>query len=92
MNSAGKKPLWPWIVAVLIGLPVLYVASFGPACQMTDRGFIPRAFTITLYRPLRAFLVNCCPDSICHAICDYGMEEFDRGGVPTAVDIIFGSR
>jgi hypothetical protein len=29
--SDKRKALWPWIVALLIGLPVLYVASFGPA-------------------------------------------------------------
>src|SRR5258708_2397178 len=32
MSDDRKKPIWPWIVALLIGLPVLYVASFGPAC------------------------------------------------------------
>ncbi len=32
MSDDRKKPVWPWIVALLIGLPVLYVASFGPAC------------------------------------------------------------
>jgi hypothetical protein len=32
MSDDRKKPLWPWIVALLIGLPVFYVASFGPAC------------------------------------------------------------
>jgi hypothetical protein len=32
MSDERKKPLWPWIVALLIGLPVMYVASFGPAC------------------------------------------------------------
>jgi hypothetical protein len=30
--SDRNKPLWPWIAALLIGLPMLYVASFGPAC------------------------------------------------------------
>jgi hypothetical protein len=34
MSEDGKKPLWPWIAALLIGLPVLYVASFGPACWL----------------------------------------------------------
>jgi hypothetical protein len=33
--SDERKPLWPWIVVLLIGLPVLYVASFGPACWVT---------------------------------------------------------
>jgi hypothetical protein len=30
-----RKPVWTWIAALLIGLPVLYVASFGPACWAT---------------------------------------------------------
>src|SRR5262245_62007332 len=30
--SEQRKSLWPWIVALLIGLPVLYLASFGPVC------------------------------------------------------------
>jgi hypothetical protein len=30
MSDDRKKPLWPWIVAVLIGLPVLYFLSSGP--------------------------------------------------------------
>src|SRR5262245_17890495 len=32
MSDERKKPLWQWIVALLIGFPILYVASFGPAC------------------------------------------------------------
>jgi hypothetical protein len=33
MSEERKRAgVWPWIVALLIGLPVLYVASFGPAC------------------------------------------------------------
>jgi hypothetical protein len=46
--------VWPWIAALLIGLPVLYVASFGPACWTTSRmnrgaGLIP-----LFYRPVVA--------------------------------------
>src|SRR5882757_3633298 len=32
MSQERRKSVWPWIVAVLIGLPALYVASFGPVC------------------------------------------------------------
>jgi hypothetical protein len=32
MSDDRKNPLWPWIVSLLLALPVLYVASFGPAC------------------------------------------------------------
>jgi hypothetical protein len=35
--SDERRPLWPWIVALLLGLPVLYVASFGPACWIAHR-------------------------------------------------------
>jgi hypothetical protein len=33
-----RKPVWPWIVAVLIGLPVLYVGLLGPAFWLADLG------------------------------------------------------
>jgi len=32
MSDERKRPIWPWIAALMIGLPVLYVALFGPAC------------------------------------------------------------
>jgi hypothetical protein len=34
MGEERKTPRWPWIVALLIGLPALYVASFGPAYRL----------------------------------------------------------
>ena len=37
MNEDRKPHVWPWIVALMIGLPVLYVASFGPACWIAGR-------------------------------------------------------
>jgi hypothetical protein len=30
-----KTPLWPWIVALLIGMPVIYVLALGPVARMT---------------------------------------------------------
>ena len=52
--SEERKPrsVWPWIAALLIGLPVLYVASFGPACWLSSRlghgaGILP-----VIYRPI----------------------------------------
>ena len=50
--SDERKPLWPWIVALLIGLPVLYVASFGPACWVVTGGGLRTEWTLRLYRPL----------------------------------------
>ncbi len=51
MSDDRKKSVWPWIVALVIGLPVLYVASFGPACWLTSRGWISDT-TMLLYIPL----------------------------------------
>lgn len=34
MCEPQKKNVWPSTVTVLIGLPVLYVALFGPACWL----------------------------------------------------------
>jgi hypothetical protein len=35
-----KTPLWLWIVALLIGLPVVYVASSGPTQSLAFRSRI----------------------------------------------------
>jgi hypothetical protein len=38
MSEERKKSgAWPWIVALLIVLPVLYVLSFGPACWLASK-------------------------------------------------------
>jgi hypothetical protein len=37
MSEPQKKPVWMWVVTVAIALPVLYVASFGPACWISQR-------------------------------------------------------
>ncbi len=61
MSDARKKPLWPWIVALLIGLPVLYVASFGPACWLVRQQRVNIVTVARLYRPL---VHTACSDSI----------------------------
>ena len=40
MSDERKKAgVWPWIVALLIGLPVLYVLSSGPARTVACRRY-----------------------------------------------------
>src|SRR5262245_17837171 len=34
MSDDRKTPLWPWIVALVIGLPVMYAALSGPLSWM----------------------------------------------------------
>jgi len=52
--SEPRRSMWP-IVAVLMLLPVLYVASIGPVVWMDNRGHIPewsRGPLEALYAPL----------------------------------------
>ena len=47
-----RRPLWPILTAALIGLPVLYVASFGPACWLASRNHADRRIVFqTVYWP-----------------------------------------
>ena len=34
-----RKPLWPWIVALLTGLPVLYIGSYAALVERTAWAF-----------------------------------------------------
>jgi hypothetical protein len=35
MSDDRKKPLWPWMVALLIGLPVLYVGAYASTVEVS---------------------------------------------------------
>jgi hypothetical protein len=50
--SDDRRPVWPWIAALLVGLPVLYVASFGPACWLVSRQHLTPRQGWTIFRPL----------------------------------------
>ena len=41
MTDQRKPPFWPWIAALLIGLPALYVAVFAAVCAFVERDFLP---------------------------------------------------
>jgi len=65
--SEEPKAVWAWAVALLIGIPLLYVASFGPACWLADREIIP---SVEFYRPL-AQIVAKSPGPVRDAYCWY---------------------
>ena len=68
--SGERKPVWPRIAALLIGLPLLYVASFGPACWISDR-MQPEGNIVSLvYRPVLWLWIN-GPDWIQTGIANY---------------------
>ena len=45
----------------MVGVPVLYVLSFGPACWMSDRNVLPFGLADAIYRPLLSLAIetNC---------------------------------
>jgi hypothetical protein len=44
VRIVNRRERWAkWTLAAVIGLPVLYVASFGPACWWFSRSFRPTA-------------------------------------------------
>jgi hypothetical protein len=52
MSDDRKKPVWPWIAALLIGLPALYVLSFGPACYLVSNQTVSSKNAWRAFRPL----------------------------------------
>jgi hypothetical protein len=56
-----------WTLATVIGLPVLYVASFGPACALVDRRMVPRSTLNTVFSPC-LFLVTDAPEPLGNAL------------------------
>jgi len=59
MSDDRKTPAWPWIVALLIGPPVLYVASFGLACALAEHDVLPVSLlTRGFFRPCFALVTD----------------------------------
>jgi hypothetical protein len=57
--SDVRKPLWSWIVALLIGLPLLYVAGFGPACALVEHDVLSQEILVTgFFRPCLAIVID----------------------------------
>jgi hypothetical protein len=53
-----RKPMWPWMVAFLIGLPALYVASFGPVCWLTHHGVMSNRLSRWLFAPVECAMIR----------------------------------
>jgi hypothetical protein len=70
MSGERKRPgVWPWFAALLIGLPMLYVASIGPVCWLAECEMIPISF-VEACRPLARLAVR-CPDPVRDAYSAY---------------------
>ena len=59
VRFVNRRERWAkWTLAVVVGGPLLYVASFGPACCLVGEGHLHVNALRRCYRPL-ANLVNC---------------------------------
>jgi len=45
-----RKPVWPWIVALLMGLPILYQLSLGPWVWVLSHHVLPAPIELWLAR------------------------------------------
>jgi hypothetical protein len=75
-----RRERWAkWTLAAMVALPVLYIASFGPACRMAATSFaeyasaaqIPRATWMNAYRPLCWITDRCDGSFFSEAILQY---------------------
>jgi len=85
MTPRPKRLLWPWIAALLIGLPVLYVASFGPACWLAKSDRLPVRPTAWLYKPLIAATFY-GPRPVRRTLRKY-VERFTGSAIPVIVSL-----
>lgn len=70
MDESRKKPGWAfWTTVVLIGVPALYVATFGPACWIEDRTKWPSRQALSkIYAPvLKPLFSKRIPRPVTHA-------------------------
>lgn len=73
VRIVNRRERWAkWTLAAVVGLPVLYVASFGPACWLTDRDVMSGHLTWFAYHPLASFLVICESERMREVIIAYG--------------------
>jgi hypothetical protein len=52
MRAERKKPGWVFYTTVALSLPLLYVATFGPACWVSSRTGLGTGALGAFYRPL----------------------------------------
>jgi hypothetical protein len=89
MSDETKKPVWRWIVTVLIGLPLLYVASFSATCWWavghTDELGLHPVPSPTLYWPFGWAKIR-SPKVVSRAICWLATLHGEPLSIPVRAD------
>jgi|SRR5579863_466531 len=71
VRIVNRRERWAkWTLATIFGLPLAYVASFGPACALADRGMLPRTTLDTTFSPC-LFLVTDGPNPFGTALWEW---------------------
>ena len=64
VRIVNRRERWAkWTLAAVVGLPVLYVASFGPACWITSHANAGASVNSFLFRPLAILIDDMGPVS-----------------------------
>jgi ABC-type Fe3+ transport system permease subunit len=80
VRIVNRRERWArWALALVVGLPVLYVASFGPACWIVAHRRQGGEFVCAFYRPLWTAIFY-QDNVISHSIGWYA-GLFSKGGV-----------
>lgn len=57
VRIVNRREMWAkWMLAAMVGVPALYVASFGPIVWLADRDFISRRQAAEIISPIIAEL------------------------------------
>ena len=59
VRIVNRRERWAkWTLAAVIGAPVLYVASFGPACWLCQQLILPQRAAWIIFQPLTWLCVH----------------------------------
>ena len=72
-----------WATVVVVAVPVLYVASFGPACWLVNREQVDCLVAARIYRPI--LRVAMAGTDIGRALCWYGDLDRPRNRAQTSI-------
>ncbi len=73
VRAFNRRERWAkCLLATAVGLPMLYALSFGPACWLSDWGFMPGNFVDPTYRPLLACCVSVQSNNLSDVVIWYG--------------------
>ena len=74
-EKSGK--VWLYVVGLLVGMPVLYALSVGPAAALNSRGVLPDSAE-TFYKPLFAVVGITGTQRAYTAYLDFWMTAFGQ--------------